>query len=502
MKEKITIISIAGFGAGIVSRSFFDFSYAYAFFILTLGCFLFLFWRMRKHTLLFFIALFLVGASIGIIRFDAKDKGSATPEWEAVAGTSVIFRGTIIEEPDERERYTRLIIESNELFDWVEKEWASVPSEKILVTANLHPSFSYGDIVEVRGNIRRPENFEDSDLSRAGSRDFDWEGYLAKDEIYLEVSYPEIQFIEKGGFFLKRLLFSLKGVYLENIQSVLPEPHASFLGGLTVGARRAIPEELLDNFRMVGVIHIVVLSGYNVTIIARALAGILGLFLPWVLSVSAGIAGILLFAILTGGAAPVVRASIMAILIYTAQATGRVNRVGIALLVAGAGMIFVNPKILRFDASFQLSFLATLGLIYLAPRFGRRLSWIPKRFGLREAATATLSAQLAVTPLILSLMGTFSIVALPVNMLVLIAVPYAMFFGALAGMLGFISHIIALPFAWIAYVLLEYQLKIVELFSSLPFAEFSIPEFPAFTMIVLYAVIGWWIVRRSKVHDI
>ncbi|MDP2676815.1 MAG: ComEC/Rec2 family competence protein [bacterium] len=487
MREKILLICIAGFGAGTMSRSFFDIPYVYAFFVVALGCFLFLFWRVRNNALFFFVGLFLVGTSIGIIRFDVKDKGGADPRWEVFAGTSVMLRGTIIEEPDERERYTRLIVDGSELFDWAKKEWKAMPPEKILVTANHYPSFSYGDIVEVRGDIRRPENFEDSG--------FDWEGYLAKDEIYLEVSYPKVQFIEHGGFFLKRWLFSLKGAYLENIQILLPEPHASFLGGLTVGARRAIPEDLLDRFRAVGVIHIVVLSGYNVTIIARALAGVLGFFLPWMVSVFAGVLGIILFAILTGGAAPVVRASIMAILIYTAQATGRVNRVIIALLIAGAGMIFMNPKILRFDASFQLSFLATLGLIYLAPRFEKRLSWIPKRFGLREAATATLSAQLAVTPLILSLMGTFSIVALPVNMFVLIAVPYAMFFGALAGMLGFISHTIAFPFAWIAYLLLEYQLKIVELFSSLPFAEFSIPEFPVIVMIFLYVMMGWHVRR-------
>ncbi|MBI4114574.1 MAG: ComEC/Rec2 family competence protein [Candidatus Niyogibacteria bacterium] len=285
---------------------------------------------------------------------------------------------------------------------------------------------------------------------------------------------------------------------MKSIGDILPEPHASFLGGLTVGARRSMPQDLLDDFRKVGVIHIVVLSGYNVTIIARALAGFLGLFLPWMASIFAGIIGIILFTILTGAAAPVVRASIMAIFIYTAHATGKVNRVIIALLIAGTFMLIQNPKILRFDPSFQLSFVATLGLIYLAPYFERKLQWLPKRFNIREAATATISAQIAVTPLILSMMGTFSVVALPVNMLVLLSVPYAMFFGFIAGVLGWISHIIAFPFTWIAYLLLEYELRIVDIFSSLPFAQISIPYFPAAGAIILYMLIGWWVMRRSK----
>ncbi|PIR69242.1 MAG: hypothetical protein COU47_04045 [Candidatus Niyogibacteria bacterium CG10_big_fil_rev_8_21_14_0_10_46_36] len=489
MRERALVISIIGFGAGISIRSFFTIAEVYAVFGLFLAAGFFIFWRVRGAGLFFIIALLFAGGSFGVLRFNMKDRGGVNPEWARVVGNTVLLRGIITSEADERDRYTRFVVASGELFDWNEKAWRSVPSEKILFTVSRYPSFVYGDIVEARGRLEPPENIPDSD--------FDWESYLAKDEIYLQMSYPSTALIGRGGFFLKRWLFSLKEEYIQRIGSVLPEPHASFLGGLTVGARKSIPENVLEEFRRVGVIHIVVLSGYNITIVARAFAGFLGVFFSWAVSVGAGVAGIILFALFTGAAAPVVRASIMAILIYTAQATGRINRVIIALLIAGALMIFVNPKILLFDASFQLSFLATLGLIYLAPRFERMLSWAPKRFGLREAATATLSAQIAVTPLILHLMGTFSVVALPVNMLVLVVVPYTMFFGATAGALAFASKILALPFAWVAYILLEYQLKIVETFSSLSFAEIALPGFPLIAMLVLYIGIAWLIIRRK-----
>ena len=204
-----------------------------------------------------------------------------------------------------------------------------------------------------------------------------------------------------------------------------------------------------------------------------------------------GIIGIVAFAILAGGSATVVRASVMAILIYFAHMTGNVYRVTVALFIAGFFMLLQNPKLLRFDASFQLSFLATLGLIFIAPKIENYLKFVPKKFNLREVASATISAQIAVTPFILQNMGTFSIVALPVNLLILLTVPAAMLFGALAGVAGMISSILAMPFSWLTYAILEYELKVVEFFAKLPLAQINFDYVPLAVTFVLYAVIIW-----------
>ena len=135
----------------------------------------------------------------------------------------------------------------------------------------------------------------------------------------------------------------------------MPEPHSAFLGGITIGAREGLPESLQEKFRTTGVAHIVALSGYNITIVAETIMLFLS-FLPQYLAIGGGVIGVILFAIMTGASATVLRASIMALLALTARATGRIYTVSWALFLVGFFMVLQNPKILRFDTSFQLSF--------------------------------------------------------------------------------------------------------------------------------------------------
>jgi competence protein ComEC len=231
-----------------------------------------------------------------------------------------------------------------------------------------------------------------------------------------------------------------------------------------------------------------VLSGYNVRIVAEALMRFMGLFLPRLASIGFGALGIVLFAIMTGGSATIVRASIMALLVVLARATGRTYDITRALFVAGFVMILLNPKILAFDPSFQLSFLATLGLIYVAPMIEERLRFVPTKWQLREVVVATVATQIFVLPLLLFQVGQLSLVALPVNLLVLAAVPLTMFVGFFTGVVGFAGAIVSLPFAYASYGLLAYILGVVSLFAKIPFASVALPVFPAWGMFLLYGV--------------
>jgi len=166
------------------------------------------------------------------------------------------------------------------------------------------------------------------------------------------------------------------------------------MSGLLIGAKKGMPEDLQEDFRRVGIIHLVVLSGYNITIIAENIGRAVRLLpIPYFLSSVLSVLGIILFAILTGASATIVRASIMAILVLFARSTGRIYEVTYALFIAGFFMIVHNPKIVRFDASFQLSFLATLGLIYLPSLLEKHFHWITPRFQLRDFALATIATQ-------------------------------------------------------------------------------------------------------------
>ena len=207
----------------------------------------------------------------------------------------------------------------------------------------------------------------------------------------------------------------------------------------------------------------------------------------WGLSLGGG--SIILFSIMTGAGATVVRASLMALLALLARATGRIYEITLALLFAGFAMLLYNPKILIFDPSFQLSFLATLGLIHLSPLLEKHLKFLPKTFGLRDIVSATLATQILVLPLLLYMMGKFSIVSLPVNLLVLPFIPLTMLFGFLAGTTGFISTILSFPFAFIAHLFLWYELKVVKIASAIPFASIGGFALSGAVMFFVYAAV-------------
>lgn len=191
----------------------------------------------------------------------------------------------------------------------------------------------------------------------------------------------------------------------------------------------------------------------------------------------------------------------MAVLVIIARATGRTYQITRALIFAAFFMVLHNPKILVFDSSFQLSFMATVGLIHLAPALERYFGWVSTRFQLREFATATIATQLFVLPMLLYKMGELSIVAFPVNLLVLPAVPITMLTGFLTGVVGFLNTPLSLPFAYASEALLSYELFVVDIFSKIPFASIQIESFPlwgAFLMYVLYGLLLFHLYQKTQ----
>ncbi|MES2014621.1 MAG: ComEC/Rec2 family competence protein, partial [Patescibacteria group bacterium] len=219
---------------------------------------------------------------------------------------------------------------------------------------------------------------------------------------------------------------------------------------------------------------------------------------------SAGIVGIIAFAIMTGASETTVRASIMAILVVVATALRRPADALRLLIVAATAMLFLNPYLLLYDLSFQLSCLATFGLIFLSAPIAKYLTWIPEKFSLREVAAATIATEIVVAPLLIISVGQLSVVAIFTNLLVLCAVPWTMLFGFIAVCISFLSIALAFPIATLTYGLLSYILTIAIWLGSLPFAVINIPpEMSGIALLVLailYATLGWFLFRfRQKI---
>lgn len=356
-------------------------------------------------------------------------------------------QGIIVDEPEfkaDRAKYV-LAINDNQSF-------------KILIQAPKYPEYKYGDEILVEGKIEEPKNF---------TEDFDWRAYLVKDDIYLTVYNPQIKLLAQDkGNKVYAALYKFKNKLEDIFKENLSEPHASFLAGITLGSKSGIPEDVYEKFKATGTAHIVALSGYNISIIAWAVMGALMFFMAarnisfWI-----SLVVIVLFVLMTGVSASVVRAAAMGILILIARQQGRLYTAKNALVFAGAAMVFLDPKILRFDVGFQLSFIATLGLILISPKSEENLKKFPKLFGMKEAFIATISAQIFVLPLLIYQFGYFSPIGILVNVLILPAVPIAMFLGFLGSFTGLIYPVFAKIFLWPAWLFLSYILNIVEIFS-------------------------------------
>lgn len=497
MSNKVLIFATIGFVVGVFIESILGFGFAFGGAILFLSVGLFLVSRINNEfSDGIFTAIFLLAVAIGIFRvaFSVPNNFPLDP----YTGQKVTLEGVIYEEPDTRESYVNLKVQTEYL---ILSSGKIEMKTKALVRAPLFPRFSYGDKIIITGTITKPEKFQNGN-----GGEFDYPSYLAKDNVYYIVDRSSAKLISSGnGNWLKSALFKLKDKFIETISRTIPEPESSFMSGLVVGGKQSMGKEWLDRFQKAGVMHIVVLSGYNITIVAESVIKFFGLAFSQYLSMSLGAIAIILFAIMTGGSATVVRATIMALIVILSRATGRQYVVSRALIIAGVLMVIQNPAIVAFDPSFQLSFMATIALIYFSPIIERRLHFLPERFKIKEVFVSTVSTQLFVLPLLLHMTGQFSIVGLAVNLLILGFIPFTMLFGFLSGILGFISIIVSLPFAYGAYGLLLYELSVIKFFAELPFAAISLPALSGFSVIVIYIFITfglfWWHKTRIKKYE-
>ena len=497
MKNETLYIFLSGFLSGVLLRSFWNFGLAFGIFLMLLGLAVLIYGKISERPAralplpalsVSLIALFIFSFGLGVFRFDLAD---APPDQliESNVGRNVAVEGIIDEDPDYRENNVHFVLNAEKII-LPEKETAV--SGKILLLASLYPEFKYGDKIRAEGLLQKPKNFAGED-----GRDFDYISYLRKDGINFEIFSPKINFLSGGnGNILKSGLFSLKNSFMENLRKFIPEPEVSLLGGLVVGAKSSLGKELLEDFRKVGLIHVVVLSGYNITIIADFITKIF-FFVPLLFQRIFSIMSIILFAIMVGGGATVIRASIMAILVIWAKSGGKSHIITRALLYAGFLMIAHNPLILVFDSSFQLSFLATVGLIYVSPLIEKHLLFVTEKWKIREIIVSTLATQIFVLPFLLYKMGIFSVVALPVNLLVLAFIPATMLLGFLGGIAGFIWSVLSAPFAWGAHAFLFYELSAVKWFASFSFSSFAVPQF-SFSFVILIYILYAYFLRKIR----
>lgn len=478
MAARILACIGAGFLMGVCVRSFAVVPLVFVLAVLGVAVLLAAVSLSRRARYAALAACVLSGGMLGVVRMDHAII-VPDPAMSVRVGEHVSLEGYVEEEPDVREGSTRLTVRVSRIDD------ATVlHATRAIVIVPPYTEVQYGDTITADGALRAPESFESGD-----GRTFNYRQYLAARGVSYEVGFAHIQTTGHGGNILKRSVISVKRVYITGLHVVLPEPYAGLAAGITAGDKRSVGSDVSETFQRVSLVHILVLSGYNITVVLGAFMGMFSRMrrTPQLIAVLAIVS---FFIIVAGGAASAARAGMMAFAAVYAKLFGRMFLALRVLVAVVCAMILWNPYLLAFDPGFQLSVLATLGLILFSPHIARALGFIPERYQLREIAAATVSTQLTVLPLLLYQNGTLSVVSLPANLLALIAVPAAMAFSGIAALAGIVFGTWGALFAFPAYILLRYIVSVADVFASLPYAAISVPAFSVWILAVLYGCIA------------
>lgn len=490
MQSKYFFGFIISFIAGVALENIFNFGYSFALLCALSSLLVYLTpLRGSPSKNVFLVSLVLLGCALGIFRVDVTQMKTGAHALDGLTLKTIQVEGVVVSEPDVRETYTNIVLEAHSVF-YNNSRMPRPENPQILLRVPVYPEIKYGDEVVVDGKITKPQNFAPVD----GAKAFDYQSYLAKDDIYYQMYFPGVTIVshDKGNIIAEKL-FALKRWLMQNISAHIAEPKSSLAGGITLGTKQSLGDELLQKFRDTGVAHIVVLSGYNIAVVAGVISRLV-VFMPFSIRLLMSAMGIILFSVMVGGGATVVRATIMALIVIIARVLGREGDALRALVLAGALMVFVNPMILIHDVSFQLSFSATLALVTLVPVIEKYFTFISSRV-FREIIVTTFSTQIFVLPLILYHMGSVSIIGLVANIFILPVVPLAMLVVALVSIIGWVPLIGGIVSSG-AYALLAYIFFMVNFFAQIPFAAIKNVSFPLWGFFLSYTVIAVYIFKN------
>ena len=337
---------------------------------------------------------------------------------------------------------------------------------RLLVRLPLYPEVRYGQKMIFTCDLENPEPFNG----------FAYDRLLASRGIYVMCAFPEHVEIQAGNpFVIKGFLLNQKHFFLDSLKKILGEPHATFVSGLLFGGSASFSQDLRDDFSRTGMSHIMAASGYNVAIFSY-------LLLIWLQRSVLGkrralfaVGFFVVFYVVLAGATPsVIRAGMMAVVTLVGLGMRRPTHSYALLVFVAALMLLQNPTLLFDDVGFQLSFLATVGLLIGTPQIEGWFVFLPKRFGIQEAFVSSVCASVFTLPILLWHFGSVSFIAPFVNVIILPLIPYLMFFGFVAMMVGWMGPFMSF-ISFPAWAFSSLTLHFIEWFGSLSFASVSVP---------------------------
>lgn len=439
-----------------------------------------LYFFVNRYIQLLLITFVLL--TIGIWRFSVVKLETTSTFLKSYYNKDFSFQGEIVERSREKLLYQELVVGELKTMDDYQSEKIL---GKILVRTELFPKYNYGQKITFTGKITKSE----------GGEEFDYQAYLKQLGIWGICNYPKIELLKEAeGNLILRWFDNGRSLIEKNINQFFSEPEASLLAGTILGIKRTLPEDFQNALQKTGTTHIVVVSGTNITMVlllTMSLVSQLGKKKTLLLSFIC----VFSYVLLVGFDPPVLRAFLMFIPVLIARLYGRETDIFDSLILSASTILFFNPLLIN-NISFQLSFLSTLGLIWLVPIF-QKIIKLPSF--LEESIIVSLSAQMMTLPIIVFNFQEFSLVSLLVNLLVIPIVPIITYGGFLFIPLSFISKDLATLYSWFLFLPLTYFVRMVEFWGQFSWASITLKKIPYEFIVIYYLILGFFIYWSRKI---
>jgi len=403
----------------------------------------------------------------------------------------VEFVGVIAQPPDVRDMHTSLVVKVEELTPQeLDERDPGTTKGRVLLQVMPGKEYHYGQRIEVRGKLQTPPD----------GHDFSYRDYLARHSIYSLITYAHIDVLaEKAGNPVLAAIYRLRERSEETLAAILPSPESDLLMGILLGNDRGLPDTLNDAYQVTGTAHIIAISGFNVALLAGLATSLLSRALGKRRGTTWAIILLTFYCILVGAEAAVVRATIMGCLAMMGALLGRrnngLNTLGLTVL----GMCLVNPN-LPWDIGFQLSFMATLGLVLYAQPFETWLmEQLARRFKpelierlaapLTQYLLFTLIAQVMVLPLLAFHFRRLSWLFLVANPLVLPVQPLVMVLGGVALLGGLLFPGLGRVLGYLAWPFAAYTNRVVTWLAALAPTPLTLHHFSITWVVLYYAIL-------------
>ena len=287
----------------------------------------------------------------------------------------------------------------------------------------------------------------------------------------------------------------LRDNFAAGVRNGVPEPEASLGVGFVVGQRSALPDELDEQLKIVGLTHIVVASGYNLTILVRFARRILAKHSRYLALVSS--TGLVVAFVAFSGLTPsMTRAAAVTILSLLAWYYGRRFHPLLLILFVASATAYINPMFVWADIGWYLSFLAFFGVLILSPLIVTRIYGERTPPAIAQMVIETIAAELMTLPLILLAFERIPVFALLANVLVGPTIPFAMLATTFAGVGGMMVPALAGFFAVPTTIIVGYTVAVVELLSSVSWAQVVTQISPValggFYLFLATVITIWW----------